>query len=195
MEPLDNLHHWRMTPDRAGYSYILDAESVAYFHLPDPGDPFGTVSPLQSQAAAIDADDQLQLSQARAFQNGIFPGMVIKVGRPFGGDSGERLTLTKAMRQQLIEGILAWNGGPKFAGAPLIVDGLIEEATPATTAPREMDFLDSGSQLKSRIMQAFGVNPLIVGEIQGAAAHKRPLLRSHSATTLSTRLARSLAKC
>lgn len=50
----------------------------------------------------------------------------------------------------------------------MILDGMIEKIEPFTRAPKEMDFLESGSSVKSRIFQCFGVNPLIVGEIEGA---------------------------
>jgi len=144
----------------------------APFILPDPSDPLGSISPLQTQASAIDADESLQQSQASAFQNGGRPGMVITAGRlpgPPGRESqGERPILTPEQRTQLVNAIRKAYSGAINHGDPIIVDGMIESVAPYTASPHEMDWLDSGKQLRQRIFSAFGVNPIIVGEIEGA---------------------------
>jgi hypothetical protein len=50
----------------------------------------------------------------------------------------------------------------------LEADDIIEGIEPFTRSNAEMDFLNSGSSTKNRIFQAFGVNPMIVGEIEGS---------------------------
>jgi phage portal protein BeeE len=45
---------------------------------------------------------------------------------------------------------------------------MIEGIDTLSTSPQEMDFLNSGQQTTSRILQAYGVNPIVVGEIVGA---------------------------
>lgn len=115
-------------------------------------------------------DEQLQLSQAAAFANGIKPGVILTAGRLPGVGSvpGQRPVLTPEQRKQLITAIKNAYQGVIKNGDPIIVDGLIEAIEKFSNTPDEMDYLNSGTQLKSRIMQAFGVNPLIVGEIAGA---------------------------
>ena len=49
---------------------------------------------------------------------------------------------------------------------PLIVDGLLEGVERLSTTPAEMDFHAIGQPTKARILQAFGCNPIVVGEIQ-----------------------------
>ncbi|MBS0208728.1 MAG: phage portal protein [Planctomycetes bacterium] len=171
IEPVDPMRGaWCLRPFGGASEVILPGEDVAYFSLPDPGNPFGWTSPLQTQALAVSADEELQNSQYRAFRNGIFPQFAITVGSVTDAISGKgvRPVLEPEQRQQVTEAIKSYYQGAMNYGWPLLLDGMIEKIEPLTTAPREMDFLDSGKQTKSRIMQAFGVNPLIVGEIEGA---------------------------
>ena len=67
--------------------------------------------------------------------------------------------------------------------------GPLRTFEPSRNKPTEMDFLDSGNgHQESRIFQAFGVNPIIVGEIQGAnraqaaVAEASVLLQRHQPT-------------
>src|SRR5205807_2284206 len=53
-------------------------------------------------------------------------------------------------------------------GNPLILDGLIEDVKALSRTPAELDFTGSCQLTKARIMQAFGVNPIIAGEIENA---------------------------
>ena len=159
-----------VTPPGTGQKFQVPADQMAAFVLPDPSDPFGSKSPLQSQAPAVAADEAIQVAQARGFSNGLFPGLLIRVGRQEGIDGKEsmRPTLTPAQRKDLIESLRTLHEGAVNYGEPLIVDGQIEGVDRLTNTVQEMDFLGSGKMTKSRIMQAFGVNPLIVGEIEGS---------------------------
>ncbi len=174
IEAVDTLRSaWRVLPDGYGFGeeFIIPAEDVAYFPLVDAANPFGSMSPLQSQATAVAADEAIQQAQFRAFKDGIFPGVIIKAGRLPGmapGQPGERPVLEPEQRAELVDAIKAIAGGAWQYGQPFIVDGMIEDIQKFTLSPQEMDFLESGNATKSRIFQAFGVNPLIVGEIEGA---------------------------
>ncbi len=163
---------WKLKPFGGIEEHEIPGEDVAAFTLPDPSNPFSSVSPLQSQALAVSTDEEIQNSQHRAFVNGINPGLMIRVGRLPGmaGTSGEgqRPVLTGEQRQEITEAIKKLHAGTARRGEPLIIDGMIEGVDKLTTSPQEMDFLDSGKQTKARIMQAFGVNPIITGEIEGA---------------------------
>jgi len=172
VEPADTLRSgWKIRPAGVAESFDVPAEQVALFYLPDPADPFGALSPLQTQAPAVAADESIQVAQTRAFQNGIFPGVILRAGRLPGmlpGQEGQRPVLEPAQRRELADSIRAIYQGAVNYREPLILDGMIEGVEKFTTTPAEMDFLNSGKQTKSRIMQAFGVNPMIVGEIDGA---------------------------
>lgn len=162
---------WKIRPPGDPQGFDVAYDDVACFSLPDPANPLGATSPLQTQAKAVDADERLQTCQSRAFSNGIHPGMAIIVAKMEGPDGNvlnARPVLTPEQQGQLIDGMRAMYGGATNYGEPFIVDGRIEDIKKITNTPAEMDFLESGKQTKSRIFKAFGVNPLIVGEIEGA---------------------------
>ena len=173
LEPVDALRtKWIVRPPGFAEPFELPAEDVATFALPDPGNPFGFSSPLQSQADAIGTDEAIQKSQHRAFVNGVFPGVMIRVGRlpgmPGSDTAGERPVLEPEQRKEITEAVKALYGGAMNMNAPLIIDGMIEGVDRLTNTPAEMGFLESGKATKARIFQAFGVNPLIVGETENA---------------------------
>jgi phage portal protein BeeE len=172
IEPVDDMRTvWNIRPPKAVEPTPVPGDQIAYFSLPDPGNPLGTVSPLSTQAAAVNADESIQEAQYRAFQNGINPGVVLTAGRlpdMANGRPGARPVLEPEQRTQLINAIRQAYQGAHRHGEPIILDGLIEDVKPFTRTPQEMAFLDSGKSTKCRIFQAFGVNPLIVGEIEGA---------------------------
>lgn len=172
MEPGDPFRGtWKLKPFGGIEEHEIPGEDVAAFMLPNPADPFGSISPLQSQALAVATDEEIQNAQFRAFVNGIHPGLMIRVGKLPGmpGDSsGQRPVLTPEQRVEIVESVLKLYGGSANRQNPMIVDGMIEGVDKLTNSPQEMDFLDSGKQTKSRILQAFGVNPITVGEIDGA---------------------------
>jgi len=172
LEPSDKLRNaWKLRPDLGIGEHELPAEDVASFVLPDPSNPFGSISPLQAQAAAVATDEAIQDSQYKAFQNGVNPQLAIRVGRLPGavqGEAGQRPILEPEQRQQLVDAILRLHSGEAKKHHPLIVDGLIEGFDKLSNSPQEMDFLDSGAATKARIFQSFGVNPIISGEIADA---------------------------
>lgn len=162
---------WKLRPFGGIEEIELPGDAVASFYLPDPSNPFASVSPLQAQATAVATDEQIQLAQHRAFANGIHPGMAIKVGKLPGmmpGEAGERPVLEPEQRRELIDMMRRLYAGVLNRHEPIILDGMIEGIERLTNLPAEMDFLESGATVKARIMQAFGVNPIIVGEIDGA---------------------------
>lgn len=163
---------WRVRPPGVPEGLVIDNADIAYFSLPDPADPLmGAVSPLQTQARAINSDEAIQASQDIAFRAGIHPSVVVKAGRlpnAVTGGEGMRPVLTPEQRKQLITSIRNALSGVLKHGDAAIVDGMIEDIIPWSNKPAEMDWLNSGAQTKSRILQAFGVNPIVVGEVENA---------------------------
>ncbi|NOY41583.1 MAG: phage portal protein [Planctomycetes bacterium] len=172
LEPSDKLRNaWKLRPDLGIGEHELPSEDVAAFVLPDPSNPFGSISPLQAQAAAVATDEEIQNSQYKAFVNGVNPQLAIRVGRLPGavqGEAGQRPVLEPEQRQQLVDAILRLHSGEAKKHHPLIVDGMIEGFDKLSSSPQEMDFLDSGKATKARIFQSFGVNPIVSGEIADA---------------------------
>lgn len=161
---------YEVRPPGAVEPFVLPADDVVRFAYPDPADPFGAVSPLRTLAAAVNCDEAMQRAQQRAFSQGIWPGVGVRLARNAGvnGVPGNRPVLNEYQRAQILNAVkLAWRGINNF-GEPVILDGLIEDVFPLTKSPQEMAFLDSSKLTKQRIFQGFGVNPLIAGEIEGA---------------------------
>lgn len=148
--------------------FSVDGQFIAFFSLPDPSNPFGAVSPTQAQALAIDTDEQLQAAQCNEFKNRLRPTMIVKVGEMAGGDGipAVRPTLTDAQRLQLTNSIRSRFNQQRNDGV-IVCDGSIESVM-EYEAKNEMDFLESGKDTRGRIFHAFGVNPIVVGELQGA---------------------------
>jgi phage portal protein BeeE len=147
-----------------------DGSLISRFYLPDPSNPLrGSLSPLQAAARAVSTDESIQECQQRIFQNGIFPGLAVVVGRnpDISGIKGQRPMLTREQRQQIITAISQQYRGALNYGNPLILDALIEDVKKLSNSPAEMDFSESCQLTKSRIFQSFGVNPVVAGEITG----------------------------
>jgi len=158
--------------------YEIDGDEVLFFSVPDPSDPLQQVSTLQTQAKAVTADEHIQTSQVSAFQRGLQPGLAIvvgetegvlqKMGAGSGGNASSRPLLEREQRMQILNAVKLMHQGAMKAGEPMILDALISEVFPITNKPNEMDWMQSGQQVKTRIFQAFGVNPIIAGEVEGA---------------------------
>lgn len=166
---------WYLRADNSSDECEIANEDIASFCLPDPSSPFGCVSPLQTQAAAVSIDENIQRTQFDLFKSGIHPQVAIRVGKVPGTsgdfrttDAGERQVLTAEQRTEVVEAIMRLYSGTAKRNHPLILDGMIEGVDRLSSTPAEMDFLESGQQTKARILQAFGVNPIIAGEIENA---------------------------
>lgn len=168
-------------------AFTADGKDIAYFSLPDPSNPLNNVSPLQTQAAAVSTDEAIQESQFRAFKNGIFPGVIMTVGRlpdmP-GGGPGERPVLEPEQRRILVDAAKLFYQGAVNYNEPMVVDGMIEKIEKFSNNPQEMDYTNSGNIVKSRIFQAFGVNPLVLGEITAGSHAQSSMADKHFCNTV-----------
>ena len=109
-----------------------------------------------------------------AFSNGIYPGLAVKLGPGIDNidvNTSEREAtplLQDWQRQQLETVFRKLFQGAGKAGSVVFLDALIKSIEPITNKPDEMAFAESGTITRSRIMQAFGVNPIVLGEIENA---------------------------
>jgi len=152
----------------------LTKEQVAFAYLPNPADPMGAVSPASSQMAAIRVDDRIQTCQERFFDNGIFPSVIVTVGKdphPDVPGGGTRPRLTAVQRRQVMGAIRRVMGGIANYGNPAIVDGLIESITRLSATQPELGWDKSEDKLKTRILSAFCVHPFILGEPVGVGGY------------------------
>jgi len=164
-------HHYDVQPISYGSDPIevpLDEMVAILDH--DPANPRETISPAQTQSPAIATDEQIQMTKLRHFTNGFFPGWGLTIGRhpDLDGTPGQRPILTREQRQEVIDVLRVAYEGAVNANEPIILDGLIENVVKLTSSVEEMGYIESGKETKSRILQAYAVNPIIMGEIENA---------------------------
>lgn len=162
---------WKIRPNGSTEEFPLPGDEVVHYFYPDPADPLGAISPLSRIAEAVLTDEEISTAQFKAFRNGIFPKVVLTAGRlPDSPDGikGQRPSLSAEQRQQLIGAIKGVYQGTLRADEPFIIDGLIESITKVSNSIAEMDFLNSAKLTKSKVLQGFGVSPILLGEVEGA---------------------------
>ncbi|MDQ6959976.1 MAG: phage portal protein, partial [Mariprofundaceae bacterium] len=143
----------------------LDRTQVAFAHLPNPSDPLSALAPAQAQIMAIRIDDHIQASQERFFENGIFPSVIVTIGKNPHPDvpGGVRPRLSGAQRRQVHGAIRKEMSTVANYGNPAIVDGLIESITRLSATQNEMGWEKSERVIKERILSAFAVHEYILG--------------------------------
>jgi hypothetical protein len=163
-----------INPNRPG-SYAdakpLTREQVAFAHLPNPSDPLSALAPINSQMSAVRIDNQIQTSQEKFFENGIFPAVVVTMGKGPFSDTQGRPVLTGVQRRQITGAIRKVMGGVSNYGNPAIVDGLIEKIDRLSATQNEMGWNKSEDKVRTRILSAFGVHPYILGEAVGVGGY------------------------
>ncbi len=145
---------------------LLTKEQVSFAYLPDPSNPLSAIAPATSQMSAIRIDNYIQTSQEQHFQNGIFPSVLVTVGKQPHPDvpGGIRPSLTPTQRRQVHTAINKVMAGVANYGSPAIIDGLIENITRFSSTEPEMGWSNSEDKVRTRILSAFGVHPYILGE-------------------------------
>lgn len=144
--------------------------SVMPFVIPNPSHPAEALSFLQTQAPAVNTDEQITTAQYRAMVQGIFPSLALHVGREKSplGNSEYTPTLSPEQRKQMIDTVMTAASGAVRYGLPFIIDGMIEKISPVTNKPADMDFMDGAKAMRERIFLAYGVNPIVAGLVEGA---------------------------
>lgn len=151
----------------------LTRDNVAFAMLPNPADPRMAFPPANSQLRSIRIDDFIQESQSRFFQNGIFPGAIVTIGKDPHPDvpAGVRPRLTAAQRRQVMGAVQKVMSGVANYGNPAIVDGLIESIERLSMTSNEMGWEKSEEKVRTRILSAYGVHPYILGEPVGVGGY------------------------
>jgi phage portal protein BeeE len=161
---------WKIRPTGSVEEFEIPGDQVCDYHYPDPSDPNGVISPLTRVAEAVLTDQQIQTAQHMAFRNGIFPRVVLTAGKLPGtnGVPGERPVFSPQQREDLIAAIKGAYQGVTSSDEPVILDGLIESITKFSQTSEEMDWMQSSKLTKARVLQAYGVSPILLGEIENA---------------------------
>lgn len=157
---------FKVQPPTLAEAFDIPADECVYFTYPHPGDPRMAMAPLQAVAGAVDADEHITMSQVQAFRRGIHASHAILVGK--NENKGVRPRLSANQQREIIGAIQKRYAGTVNAGEPLILDGLIEDIKRLSNTPSEMDWINSSGLTKERILQGFGVNGIVIGQVEGA---------------------------
>lgn len=159
---------WLQNPKNpiAGQGVELTRDQVGFAYLPNPADPLLALAPANAQMLAIKIDDHIQTSQAAFFENSVFPGAIVTMGKNPHPDvpGGVRPRLTAPQRRQVYGAIKKVMGGVANYGNPAIVDGLIESIERLQASQNEIGWEKSEKAVRTRILSAFSVHPFILGE-------------------------------
>lgn len=171
VEPKPNiLDGWIITPPHTSQSYELGPGEFVYFQLPDPGDPFDSVSPMRAVAKAINTADKIHDANYHGLENLVNPSYAIVAGKldnPLGGGSA-RPHLKGEQRRKLTNLIKQYAQGVLRNGDPIILDGIIEDVKPLGTVQKDVDYTGGNAMTERKIMQGFGVSPVVAGYAENA---------------------------
>jgi len=146
----------------------LSRENVGFAYMPDPGNPLSALAPAAAQSRSIRIDDHIQTSREAFFENGIFPSVIITLGRDA---SGRRPRLTARQHRQLSSIVRRKWSSVANAGEPAIIDALIERIDPLSRESREMGWEKSDDQVRNRILSSLGVHPFLLGFVLNVGGH------------------------
>jgi HK97 family phage portal protein len=139
-------------PDPTRAPIRLRSEEVIFLKLDDPISKDRGLSPLAAAARETDTDNEATNFRKAFFQNGGIPSGVLTTERP-------------ATPKELEEWAAMWRerySGSKNAGkTPALAGGLKYQR--AGALPNELAFPELTGLSESRICQAFGVPPVLVG--------------------------------
>lgn len=163
---------WIIRPGGSGESFEVGPEEMVYFYYPDPSDPLQAYSPLVAMAKTVMADESIEESVRRSFLNAVAPSFAITIGAPAeAGATGVAMpppVLTRHQRKALKTILLEEYRGTLNTGMPLILDGFIKAIQNLNTPPREFDFLNSAQATEARLCKGWGINPIVMGHVEGA---------------------------
>lgn len=160
-------------PTAEADSKPLDRKNVGFAYLPNPSDPLLAMAPSASQMTAIKIDDNIQNCQGAFFENGLFPSVIVTVGKDPHPDvpAGIRPRLNASQRRQVMGAIRKVMGGVANYGNPAIVDGMIEKIERLSATQNEIGWEKSEGTVRTRILSSLGVHPYILGEPVGVGGY------------------------
>jgi phage portal protein BeeE len=154
----------------------ISGDDIIPFRYPNPADPTRSHSPTAAQSRSINTDDQIQDTQLASMKNAMRPSLGVVIGDVLPSPNGGQVKpeLTAEQRKQIIEALRLAYRGAMHTGDPIILDGLISDIKQIFASPGELDYPQSSTIVRDRIRQGYGVNPFIMGQVEGsnrATAH------------------------
>lgn len=146
--------HWGIGGAAVGRKPI-PAKQMIRTAYPSPFNFVDGYSPLQAMGAWTDVADGIDRSKAQHFVNGAFPGVALEMDKDFGEPSAEEVDRIKAK-------IAAeWSGVKNHRKVVVLVPGL--RMVPVTQTSVEMDYVNSGNQMRDWQLAGHRVGPTMAG--------------------------------
>lgn len=171
--------------DTAGIE--IPAANVARTYIPDPSDITGVFSPLNACIRAIRTDDHVQGSQEGLFARGLMPHVGVVIGEVATQQFAP--ILSGAQRHQIERMIIELYNRTTNDGMPAIFDGMIKDIKRLDPMPREMDWKVSGEIVRDRILRAYGISLLLLGDTQGGNRAQAVMAEENAAANVFNPLA------
>tara|TARA_R100000329_G_scaffold24256_2_gene22956 strand:+ start:1744 stop:3474 length:1731 start_codon:yes stop_codon:yes gene_type:complete len=152
----------------------LSPENVGMARFPNPGNPLAATSPVAAQLRAIKIDQNIQTSQEMFFENGIFPSVIVSMGKqphPDAMSDGVRPRLSASQRRQVTNAIRKVMTGVHNYGNPAIIDGMIDSIQRLSATQNEMGWEKSEDKVRTRILSSLGVHPFMLGELSNVGGY------------------------
>jgi HK97 family phage portal protein len=131
------------------------AEEIVHFMLPDPGNPFWGLSPLEAMSKTVDTEREATAWNMVSMQNRAVADGVFSSRDPMTPEQW------KVYREQVFEQHQA-GGGDAAPHAPWVLGGGFEWQEMART-PVEMDFIESLKYQREMILSGYHVPPVMAG--------------------------------
>lgn len=176
-----SFESWLVMPPGNTEPIPISSERMVYFSMPDPSDPFGSISPTQACASAINNDHDILTSQRSSFTRGLHPSHAILVGSDASpdGSKGGRPRLSPAQVRQITTAIKKRYAGTAKHGEPLLLDSLIKDIKQLSHSPSEMDWTASADAMKRRILTTYGTSEYIIGGTEPGSRAASAVARKH----------------
>lgn len=165
----------------------IPVANVARTYIPDPSDIMGVFSPLNACIRAIRTDDHVQGSQEGLFARGLMPHVGVVIGEAATQQFAP--ILTGPQRHQIERMIVELYNRTTNDGMPAIFDGMIKDIRRLDPMPREMDWKVSGEIVRDRILRAYGISLLLLGDTQGGNRAQAVMAEENAAANVFNPLA------
>lgn len=152
------VDHYEVRPYGSGgasRSLVLPADEVIPFKYKNPLSKIDGYSPLMGGAEWVDTSESIDASRWHSFKNGLWPGMVVTLDPSIADPDDTALNRIYAKFDERLRGETKYH-------RPIIMPSGVQ-ISELTSSPREMDFQQSGDQMRDWQMAIHRVGKTIAG--------------------------------
>lgn len=129
----------------------LAPENVLWIRAPHPGDPYGSMTPLESAGVSVEIDFLARLYNRTFLQNDGRPGGLVAIRGDLGDEAQEEIEER-------------FDGGPANAGTTTVIEADWATYIDTSTTPHDAQFVEMRRLAKEDIIVAFGTPLTVMGD-------------------------------